>query len=165
MEHKFGIFNTVEELNRAAAAQKAEGDAEALIALAEENGLDREDAEDYLDGSVEELATPVVAALGKLELEARELKLESQLADWKDFVAAMCTESEEMSRAVFLPDKHLEDVLAEALKHASKNRIRLPEILTRKAGIPDGSSIGMTDRGDLRRIAEAYYLGKEGGGR
>ena len=26
MEKKFGIFNTVEELNRAAAAQKAEGE-------------------------------------------------------------------------------------------------------------------------------------------
>ena len=25
MEHKFGIFNTVEELNRAAAVQKEEG--------------------------------------------------------------------------------------------------------------------------------------------
>ena len=38
MEKKFGIFNTVEELNRAAAAQKAEGDLEALIGLATENG-------------------------------------------------------------------------------------------------------------------------------
>lgn len=26
MEHKFGLFNTVEELNRAAAAQKEEGE-------------------------------------------------------------------------------------------------------------------------------------------
>lgn len=163
MEHKFGVFRTVEELNRAAAAQKAEGDAEALFALAEENGLDKEDAEDYLDGAAEELATPVMAAFGKLDLEARELNLESQLADWKDFVSAMCTESEEMSRAVFLPDKHLLDVLVDALKHASKNRIRLPRKLTRGAGIPDDSSIGVTSRADLRRIAEEYYLGKEGG--
>lgn len=49
MEKKFGIFNTVEELNRAAAAQKAEGDLEALIGLATENGLEKEDAEDYMD--------------------------------------------------------------------------------------------------------------------
>ena len=45
MEHKFGIFGTVEDLNRAAAAQKAEGDLEALVSLAEENDIDREDAE------------------------------------------------------------------------------------------------------------------------
>ena len=51
MEKKFGIFNTVEELNRAAAAQKAEGDLEALIGLATENGLEKEDAEDYMDSN------------------------------------------------------------------------------------------------------------------
>lgn len=62
MVHKFGVFNTVEELNLAAAAQKAEGDTEALYALAAENGIAREDAEDYLDGVAEELATPLMAA-------------------------------------------------------------------------------------------------------
>ena len=44
MEKKFGIFETVEELNRAAASQKAEGDLEALIGIAVENGLEIEDA-------------------------------------------------------------------------------------------------------------------------
>lgn len=58
MIRKFGIFDTVEELNRAAAAQKAEGDEEALFALAAENGIGQEDVQDYLDGEVEELATP-----------------------------------------------------------------------------------------------------------
>lgn len=59
MEHRFGIFNTPEELNRAAAAQKAEGDEEALTALAVENGLDREDAEDYLAGGVKNSVRPI----------------------------------------------------------------------------------------------------------
>ena len=45
MWDKFGEFDSAEELNRAAAAQKAEGDREALIMLAEENGIDRDDAE------------------------------------------------------------------------------------------------------------------------
>ena len=49
----------------AAAAQKAEGDREALIMLAEENGIDRDDAQDYLDGAVDELATPLMAAVGE----------------------------------------------------------------------------------------------------
>ena len=42
MFDKFGEFDSCEELNRAAAAQFKEGDDEALIALAEENGIDRE---------------------------------------------------------------------------------------------------------------------------
>lgn len=79
MEKKFGVFKTVEELNRAAAAQKAEGDEEALIALAIENGLDREDAEDYMDGAMDKLCTPYMAAIAKLNSEAKELELKSQL--------------------------------------------------------------------------------------
>ena len=73
MYEKFGEFDSFEELNRAAAAQKAEGDEEALFALAQENGLDKEDVEDYLDGIVEELATVSMAALGKLKLEKEDL--------------------------------------------------------------------------------------------
>ena len=81
MEHRFGIFDTVDELNRAAAAQKAEGDEEALFALAAENGICREDVEGYLDDAAEELATPLMAAIGKLDMEGAELGLESQLKD------------------------------------------------------------------------------------
>ena len=75
MWDKFGEFDSAEELNRAAAAQKAEGDREVLIMLAEENGIDRDDAEDYLDGAVDELATPLMAAVGKLQVEAAALEL------------------------------------------------------------------------------------------
>ena len=49
MFDKFGEFDSVEELNRAAAAQREEGDEEALFLLAKENGIDKEDAEDYMD--------------------------------------------------------------------------------------------------------------------
>ena len=64
MFDKFGEFDSVEELNRAAAAQKAEGDEQALVLLAQENGIDKEDAEDYMDGAVDELANTSMAAIG-----------------------------------------------------------------------------------------------------
>ena len=160
MEHKFGIFNTVEELNRAAAAQKAEGDMEALYALAAENGIEKADVDDYLDGAAEELATPLMAALGKLDREAAELELKSQLADWKDYIASMCADSEGMSRAVFRPGKELARVLAEAIKYASVNRVYVPGRVTQLAGLPGRIPIGMTGRDELRRIAEKYYLGE-----
>ena len=96
MEHKFGVFDTVEELNRAAAAQMAEGDNEALFALAAENGIGQEDVEDYLKGYADELATPLMAALGKLEMEAAELQLQSQLSDWKDQIEAVIGELESL---------------------------------------------------------------------
>ncbi len=158
MIRKFGTFDMVEELNRAAAAQKAEGDEEALCALAAENGIAQEDAQDYLDGEVEELATPLMAAVGKLDMEADELGLQSQLKDWKDYLASMCTEDPEMCACVFRADRHLEDFLAAGLKHASYNRVRVPAGIVKKAGIPQISYIGMTGRDDLRQIARDYYV-------
>ena len=115
MIRKFGIFDTVEELNRAAAAQKAEGDEEALFALAAENGIGQEDVQDYLDGEVEELATPLMAAVGKLDMEAAELGLQSQLKDWKEYLSYMCVEEPEMCGGVFREDRHLGDFLAAGL--------------------------------------------------
>ena len=158
MEQKFGVFDTVEELNRAAAAQMAEGDNEALFALAAENGIGQEDVEDYLKGYADELATPLMAALGKLEMEAAELQLQSQLSDWKDQIASMCGESEELCRAVFRPDKELARVLASGIRHASLNRVRLPHRITELAQVPEGTAIGMTGRDELRRIVERYYI-------
>ena len=158
MIRKLGIFDTVEELNRAAAAQKAEGDEEALFALAAENGIGQEDVRDYLDGEVEELATPLMAAVGKLDMEAMELGLQSQLKDWKDYLSYMCTEEPEMCEGVFREDRHLEDFLAAGLKHASQNRVRVPDGIAKKAGIPQASYIGMTGRDELRRIARDYYV-------
>lgn len=161
MEKKFGIFNTVEELNRAAAAQKAEGDEEALIALAIENGLDREDAEDYMDGAMDKLCTPYMAAIAKLNSEAKELELKSQLLDWKDYLIQIMTEypGDGLNNAVFDPDKKLLDVMAKGMKLSSENRIQVDKRIIKAAGLPDSAAyIGMCGRDDLREIIMSYYL-------
>lgn len=173
MEKKFGIFNTVEELNRAAAAQKAEGDLEALIGLATENGLEKEDAEDYMDSDDAEdtLCNETMAAIGKLKLEEQDLKLESQMKDWKEFVVQMLLEypaqhKEEggaaLANAVFNPDKKLLDVLAAGLKLASKNRVTVDRRITKAAGLPESAGqIGMCGRDELKKIILDYYMGEK----
>ena len=70
MFDKFGEFDSADEMNRAAAAQRKEGDNEAILAIAEENGIDREDAIDFIDGCVAAFVTPLMAAYGKLDIEA-----------------------------------------------------------------------------------------------
>ena len=100
MFEKFGEFDSCEEINRAAKAQLEEGDLEAIRTIAEENGLDPEDAEDFCTGAIEELTTPILAAIGKLELEAKDLSLTGALRDWTDFIEQLCLESKEMALAV-----------------------------------------------------------------
>ena len=68
MFDKFGEFDSAEEINRAAAAQLKEGDLDAIKTIAEENGLDPEDAEDFCTGAIDSLTTPLLAAIGKLEM-------------------------------------------------------------------------------------------------
>lgn len=171
MEKKFGIFNTVEELNRAAAAQKAEGDLEALIGLAVENGLEKEDAEDYMDSDdpEETLCNETMAAIAKLKLEEQDLHLESQLKDWKEFIVQMILEypaqhKEEdgaaLANAVFNPDKHLLDVLAAGMKLASEHRIKVDKRIIEAAGLPErAGDIGSIGRDEFKKIVLDYYMG------
>ena len=173
MEKKFGIFNTVEELNRAAAAQKAEGDLEALIGLATENGLEKEDAEDYMDSDDAEdtLCNETMAAIGKLNMEEQDLHLESQMKDWKDFIVQMLTDypvdhadedRDTLANAVFNPEKKLLDVLAAGLKLSSENRIEVDKRIIQAARLPESAAfIGMCGRDDLKKIIQDYYLGKQ----
>ena len=71
---KFGEFNSVEELNEAAAGQLEEGDMESLKALAEENGIQKEEVQDYIDGYTDTLAMPITAAMGRISREKEKIK-------------------------------------------------------------------------------------------
>lgn len=125
MFEKFGEFDSCEEINRAAKAQLEEGDLEAIRTITEENGLDPEDAEDFCTGAIEELTTPILAAIGKLELEAKDLKLEGALKDWTDSIKQSCMENEEMALAVRRKGKSLKDCMALVLKTAFNAKTQL----------------------------------------
>lgn len=167
MFDKFGEFDSAEEINRAAAAQKAEGDTEAVMAIAAENGIDKEEVEDYLDGVVEELTTPLLAALGKLEEESRELKLAGVLLDWTDELKTMCTESPEFAFAVRKKGKELAGYIALTADSGYEHRAvvdrRIVDKTTAVKGIIGSHefSIGIPDKKTRRGLAEKYYLGKE----
>lgn len=71
---RFGEFDSVEELNKAADGQLAEGDMEALKALAKENGIDDDTVSDYMNGYTKELAVPIIAAAGRIKVERDTFK-------------------------------------------------------------------------------------------
>ena len=82
MLEKFGELNSVEELNKAAAGLKEEGDVASIIVLAEENGLDKADAEDYAEGEMEELGKPGTGeVLGRINKHTLENRADSE--EWR----------------------------------------------------------------------------------
>lgn len=163
MFEKFGEFDSAEEINRAAAAQKQQGDEEALVLLAEENGIDREDAEDYYDGTLEELATPTMAAIGKLAVESKDLKLGGVLLDWVDDLRTMCVEDEAFARAVRRKGKGLDGYIAATAEEGYRNRATVDQRIVNRAPqikkILGGHefAIGIPNKKTRRDLALAYY--------
>lgn len=170
MFEKFGEFDSFEEINRAAAAQLAEGDTEAIFALAKENGIDPEDAEDYVNGDLEELVTPMLAALGKLEVEAEELELGGILKDWLDCLKDMCRKDEELVLAVRRKGRSLNCCMAALISFAFAEKVQVSDKIVKATMIARNGKkeklrgplyLGIPTMADARRIMRAYYLGEE----
>ena len=170
MFEKFGEFDSAAELNRAAAAQLEEGDEEAIFMLAEENGIDREDAEDYIDGCVPELATPLIAALGKLELEKKDLAIDGILDDWLSCVVELCRPEEDMAAAVRRKGKCLRDCMAALLRYAFENKKQVSDKIIKATKVTHNGKeeamrgpvyLGIPNQAETRRIVREYYLGDQ----
>ncbi len=166
MFDKFGEFDSYEEINRAAAAQLAEGDQGAVLMIAEENGIDKADAEDYIDGFAEEFVTPLMAALGKLAVENAELKLEGLFVDWKELIESMCMDEAEICLAVRRKGKRLEECMGSILKVSFETKKQVDERICkaaglRKSGRKDPVYMGIPNRVEVKKIIRGYYLGEE----
>lgn len=161
MFDKFGEFNSAEEINEAVAAQLAEGDTDAIYAIAEENGIDREDAEDYIDGLVPELVNPLMAAFGKLKVEAAELKPYEIMEDWLSYIMIRCQEDVDMAAAVRKKGKSLKGCIGELLKWSFKNQHPVDSDILKAAGVTAGRcTLGIPGMGRAKQIITEYYLGK-----
>lgn len=166
MFEKFGEMD-YEEFIRTAAAERQEGDLEALITLAVENGLEKEDAEDYMDGIVDTLVTPYMAALAKLEGEAKELGIRGHQLDQKDTILTLLDKNEELCLAVRKKEKTLTECLARILTFSSECAVQVPDAIVKLAEFRmDGRKEKMKGpvyeggetKADVRRIAKEYYL-------
>lgn len=161
MYELFGEFDSAQELNMAAEGLKEEGDIANLKVLAQENGLDTEDAEDYAAGDIPELANPVMAALGKLEVENKELKLVEIMEDWLSYIKLQVAENPEMAIAVRRKGKSLEGCIAELLKWSFKNQFEVKKEIVKAAGASAGKvTMGIPGMGRAKSIIREYYLGK-----
>lgn len=161
MFDKFGEFDSAAELNMCAEGLRTEGDIESLIKLAEENGIDKEDAQDYADRCVATFATPLMAALGKIEVECQELKPKEIMEDWVEYIKMQCVESEMMAVAVRHKDKSIKGCIAELLKWSFGNQIPIDKDIMTAAGVNAGRvTLGIPGMGRAKQIITEYYMRK-----
>lgn len=164
MFDNFGEFDSAEEINKAAAAQKEQGDIQAVRDIAEENGIDKEDAEDYIDGIVDDLTTPSMAALGKLKVEKADLKTTGILEEWVEELESRAVSDMEFAEAVRKRGKSLAGYIAKTAEYGYSHRAivnkKICELLTGDIKRIVGNyefSIGVPTKAERTKIASEYY--------
>lgn len=164
MYERFGEFDSAEEINETAVNLRKEGDRESLKILAGENGIDEEIAELFLEGDLLYLCDAMSAAVGKIDVEAREMKAAEIMADWADYIKARCFEDENMARAVRGKNRSLKGCIGELLKWSFKNQIPIDKDILKAAGVSAGRcTLGIPGMGTAKRIITEYYLGRQVG--
>ena len=156
MFDKFGKMN-YDELIRTAKAEKEEGDEEALIALAQENGLDQEDAEDYMDDLTEVLCTPREAAVARVEMEAKDLEVSGIWEEWKGCVLEMCMQEEDLACAVCRKNRSLLGLFGKLLKLGFDSKQRVDKRICKEAGLNDSVYTGIPTRQQVSETISNYY--------
>lgn len=145
----FGEFDSAEEINKTADGLLQEGDMDNLYVLAEENGLDKEDVDDFIDG-MGTLCTSFSAAVGKLNIEKEYADKDIKII--LDSIVAMTMT---LCR---------DDSVAAAVRRKGKNTGEIIDAMKKAAGKHKTGNMGVCCGTDKQLIAviKAYYLdGKE----
>ena len=159
MFDKFGEFGSYEEINKKAEELMAAGDKEGLLKLCDENGIDREDGEDFMSGIVEELTTPKLAAIGKITAESRDLKAKGVVSDWVNVIIQMIDEDEKMAAAVRSKGKSLCGILGKLLKYSFEAKEKLDDRIVKAAKLNPPIYLGIPSSKEIKSMAKDYYLG------
>lgn len=160
MFDRFGEFGSAEEINMTAEGLKAEGDFESLKNLCKENGIDLEMANLYMQNAVPIICDDMGAALGKLEIEAGELKPEQIMEDWVEYIKARCIEDNNVSKQVRQKGKTLKGCIAALLSWSFSHQIPIDKEIIKEAKIKAGKvTLGIPGMGQAKKIISKYYGG------
>lgn len=161
MYDKFGEFDSAERINELAVNLRREGDTESIKELAKENGIDVEMAELFISGDILFLCDDMAAAIGKIEVEAAELKPVEIMQDWTEYLKARCFESEEMAKAVRKEGKSLKGAIADLLTWSFQHQIPVDKDILKAAGVTAGKcTLGIPGMARAKQIMSDYYMGK-----
>lgn len=160
MFDKFGELNSCEEINELAENLFNEGDIDSLKVMAKENGIQEDFVEMYLQGDIPVLCDALTAALGKIDIEAAELKPKEIMEDWVEYLRGQCVEGDTLARQVRKKGKSLKGCIAALLSWSFKNQQTINEDIIKKAGVTAKKvTLGIPGMGRAKQIIKGYYMG------
>lgn len=161
MFEKFGEFNSFSEINELAENLFNEGDLESLREVAKENGISAEYVDMYCSGDIPYLCDAMTAALGKIDVESKELKPVEIMSYWVEYVKAQCMEDEIFAGYVRKKGKTLKGCIGAILSWAFKHQTPVDKEIIKAAGVKAGRvTLGEPGMGQAKKLIRAYYTGK-----
>lgn len=160
MFEKFGEFDSYIEINMAAEGLKLEGDTKSIYVVAEENGIPKDFAEMYIAGDIDCLCDREMAAMGKIDVEAKGIKATEIVEDWVNYIKGCIGKDERMAAAVRRKGKSLKNCIAELLKWSFKNMYPVDKDILKAAGVTGQCKLGIPGSARVKEIIRTYYLGK-----
>lgn len=161
MFERFGEFDSATEINETAVNLRKEGDIESLKVLAKENGIDEDILQVFIEGDLLYLCDEMTAALGKLDIEVRNVKCEEVMEDWVEYIKSQCFEKQEVARAVRKKGKSLAGCIAAILHWSFKHQNPVDKEIMKAAGVTAGRcTLGIPGTATAKKIITEYYLGK-----
>ena len=160
MFDKFGEMDSYKEINELAENLFNEEDMDSIRELAKENGIPEDFADLYLEGDIPNLCDALTAAVGKLEVEAADLKLTGLMQDWVEYIKGLCMEEPMMAHQVRKKGKSLTGCMAVLLKYSFANRITIDKKIVKEAGINASRvDFGIPGTAEAKKMIREYYLG------
>lgn len=157
---KFGEFDSADTLNELAGNLLKEGDKDSIKALAKENGIPEEFAKMFISGDIPVLCDVQTAAVGKIDVEAKELKPQDIMVDWVEYIKAVCLEDDRMAKAVRKKGKTLKGCIGKILEWAFKNQQPVDKDIIKAAGVKAKKvTLGMPGQAKARELIRSYYGG------
>lgn len=159
MFEKFGELSSFEEINELAENLFNEGDTDSLKVMAKENGIQEDFVEMYLKGEIPVPCDALTAALGKIDIEAAELKPKEIMEDWVEYLRGQCMEHEELALQVRKKGKSLKGCIAALLSWSFKNQQPMDKDIIKAAGVKAGKvTLGIPGMGRAKKIILEYYM-------
>ena len=159
MFEKFGEMDSYKEINELADNLFNEQDIDSFKEMAAENGIEECVVALYLRGDLPELCDAESAALGKIEVECKELKPKEIMQDWVEYIKAQCMAQPKIALAVRKKGKSLKGCIAALLDWSFKNQIQIDKDILKAAGVKAGRvTLGIPGMGQAKKIIKEYYL-------
>lgn len=159
MFDKFGEFDSFGEMNELAENLFNEGDIDSIRILAKENGIPEDIVELYIDGEIPYMCDALTAAVGKIDVEAGELKIKGLMEDWAEYIKGQCMENQIIAYKVRNKGKSLSGCIAALLKYSFANQWDVPEMIKKEAKVTANRvTFGVPGMAKAKEIITDYYL-------